>query len=82
MRSCILSVGTELLFGHTINTNATYLSKELNLLGFDVLYHFVVGDNDRRLGETLKYALEKCDLVITTGGLGPTEDACRKLRSA
>ena len=62
MRCCILSVGTELLFGHTINTNAAYLSKELNLLGFDVMYHFVVGDNDKRLSETLKSALEKCDL--------------------
>ena len=78
MRCCILSVGTELLFGHTINTNAAYLSKELNLLGFDVMYHFVVGDNDGRLSETLKSALEKCDLIITTGGLGPTEDDITK----
>ncbi|MDY6038133.1 MAG: competence/damage-inducible protein A [Eubacterium sp.] len=78
MRCGILGVGTELLFGHTINTNAAYLSKELNNLGFDVLYHFAVGDNEKRLRETIKHAMKKCDLIITTGGLGPTEDDITK----
>ncbi|MBK5262412.1 MAG: competence/damage-inducible protein A, partial [Peptostreptococcaceae bacterium] len=49
MKAAILSVGTELLFGQTINTNAAYLSQQLNLMGFDVMYHYTVGDNPKRL---------------------------------
>ncbi|MBK5263019.1 MAG: competence/damage-inducible protein A, partial [Peptostreptococcaceae bacterium] len=74
----ILSVGTELLFGQTINTNAAYLSQQLNLMGFDVMYHYTVGDNPKRLEEIICAAFKDCDLVITTGGLGPTQDDLTK----
>jgi nicotinamide-nucleotide amidase len=78
MQASILSVGTELLFGQTINTNAAFLSERLNRMGIDVMYHFTVGDNPIRLEEILKEALKKTDLVITTGGLGPTQDDLTK----
>ena len=86
MKSAILSVGTELLFGQIINTNTAYLSQQLNFLGIDVMYHYTVGDNPERLEEMIKMAFEDCDLVITTGGLGPTQDdmtkeiACKTLK--
>lgn len=78
MNSALISVGTELLFGQITNTNSVYLSKELNALGIDVLYHYTVGDNPDRLKDTLKQAMEKCDLIMTTGGLGPTQDDLTK----
>jgi len=78
MQASILSVGTELLFGQTINTNAAFLSERLNQMGIDVMYHFTVGDNPERLEEILEEALKKTDLVITTGGLGPTQDDLTK----
>ena len=78
MNTSIIAVGTELLFGQTVNTNAAYLSENLNHLGFNVMYHFVVGDNDGRLEHTLKRALTDTDLVIVTGGLGPTQDDMTK----
>ena len=78
MRTSIIAVGTELLFGQTVNTNATYLSRNLNLMGFDVMYHFVVGDNPDRLREKIGQAYEDTDLVILTGGLGPTQDDLTK----
>ena len=78
MKATILCVGTELLFGQTVNTNATYLSQQLQLLGIDVLYHFTVGDNPDRLRALLKTALDETDLVITSGGLGPTQDDLTK----
>jgi len=74
----ILAVGTELLMGQTVNTNATYLSQELNKLGISVYYHFTVGDNKDRGITMLKYLLEECDIVFTTGGLGPTQDDITK----
>ncbi len=78
MKTSIIAVGTELLFGQTVNTNATYLSRNLNLMGFDVMYHFVVGDNPLRLREKLAQAYEDTDLVLLTGGLGPTQDDLTK----
>lgn len=78
MKCTILTVGTELLFGHTVNTDAVYLSQKLNLMGIDVMYHHTVGDNPGRLEEMLRFALERCDLVITTGGTGPTQDDLTK----
>lgn len=78
MKTSILAVGTELLFGQTVNTNATFLSENLNLMGFDVMYHFVVGDNPARLREKLADAFADTDLVILTGGLGPTQDDLTK----
>lgn len=78
MRSAVLSVGTEILFGQITNTNSVYISQQLNLLGFDVLYHYTVGDNDGRLSEMVDLAFKDCDLIITSGGLGPTEDDMTK----
>lgn len=78
MKTSILAVGTELLFGQTVNTNAAFLSENLNLMGFDVMYHFVVGDNPLRLKEKLADAFVDTDLVILTGGLGPTQDDLTK----
>lgn len=78
MKAAILSVGTELLFGQITNTNSAFLSRHLNMLGFDVMYHYTVGDNPARLEETLRIAYRDCDLVITTGGLGPTQDDLTK----
>ena len=78
MKSAILTVGTEILFGQIVNTNAAYLSQQLNGLGFDVLYHFTVGDNPDRLKRALETCAKECDLIITTGGLGPTQDDLTK----
>lgn len=74
----ILSVGTELLLGSIVNTNAQYLSRRLSELGFDVFYTTVVGDNQNRLKSALKIAADRADAVITTGGLGPTTDDLTK----
>lgn len=78
MKSAILSVGTEILMGQILNTNTAYLTRELNNIGIDVMYHHTVGDNPKRLNETLDLLFRDCDLVITTGGLGPTQDDLTK----
>lgn len=78
MNAEIIAVGTEILLGDILNTNAQYLSKELALLGVNVFYQTVVGDNPQRLEETIFKAFERADVVITTGGLGPTEDDLTK----
>lgn len=64
--------------GQVVDTNSVYLAQQLKLLGFDVLYKYTVGDNDARLKEILGLAHRDCDLIITTGGLGPTEDDITK----
>ena len=78
MKTAILSVGTEILFGQIANTNTVFLSQQLNQLGFDVMYHYTVGDNALRLNDIIALAFRDCDLVITTGGLGPTQDDLTK----
>ena len=78
MKTAILTVGTEILFGQIVNPNAAYLSRELNNLGFDVMYHYSVGDNPKRLLELIHLAFRDCDMIITTGGLGPTQDDLTK----
>lgn len=78
MKASIIAVGTELLFGQVVNSNAAYLSENLNHMGFDVMYHFVVGDNPARLKEKLADAFADTDLVLLTGGLGPTQDDLTK----
>lgn len=78
MKAEIISVGTELLLGHTINTDAVYVARELAALGFDLMHIQVVGDNAERLEHALKDALQRSDIVITTGGLGPTKDDLTK----
>ena len=74
MRAEIISCGTELLLGHITDTNATYLAQSLAALGIDLYFVSQVGDNQGRIVETLRRAWERSDLVIITGGLGPTED--------
>lgn len=78
MKCELISVGTEILLGDIVNTNAAYLSKELAKLGIDVLFEHTVGDNEKRLKDTLSSALKKSDGVILTGGLGPTKDDITK----
>lgn len=74
MRAEILSVGTELLLGQIVDTNANFLAQELPALGVDLYFISQVGDNLERLSETIQRALKRSDVVICTGGLGPTED--------
>lgn len=78
MNAEIIAVGTELLLGHTINTDAATVARELSAFGIDVMHTQVVGDNSGRLGNCLREALERSDLVFTTGGLGPTDDDLTK----
>lgn len=78
MKTAILSVGTEILFGQIVNTNMVYLSQQMNMLGFDVMYHYTVGDNPKRVEEMIDLAFQDCDLILTTGGLGPTQDDLTK----
>jgi len=74
MKAEIIAIGTELLLGDIVNLNAAYLSQQLAGLGIDVFYHSVVGDNPSRINSSIKLALSRADIVITTGGLGPTVD--------
>lgn len=74
MKAEILSIGTELMLGQIVDTNAAYIAQQLPTLGIDLLYISQVGDNMGRLTETLSRALERSDLIFCTGGLGPTED--------
>src|SRR5947209_4857303 len=74
MRAEIMSVGTELLLGHITDTNANWLAQQLAALGIDLYYVSQVGDNLERLTQTLQRARERSDLVVISGGLGPTED--------
>lgn len=78
MKAEIIAVGTEILLGDIINTNAQYLSKSLADMGILVYHQSVVGDNSERLTEELKASFERADIVITTGGLGPTTDDLTK----
>ncbi len=74
----IVSVGTELLMGQICNTDAQYIAGKLAPLGFSVYYHTTVGDNVQRLTETVQRALSRSDIVLFTGGLGPTDDDLTK----
>ena len=74
----ILCVGTEILLGNIVNTNAAFLAEEIAKMGLSSYYQTVVGDNAQRLEDTLKLALSRSDIVILCGGLGPTEDDLTK----
>ena len=78
MKAEIIAVGTELLLGQIVNTNAQYLSQQLAGMGIDVYYQTVVGDNMERIKEALRLSSSRADIVILTGGLGPTEDDLTK----
>ncbi len=74
----LISVGTELLLGNIVNTNANYLSQKCAQLGFSLYYQVTVGDNEGRLCESIRTALNRSDILILTGGLGPTQDDMTK----
>lgn len=78
MNAEVLCIGTELLHGDITNTNAQFISKKLAEIGIDVYYHSVVGDNPSRMKEAFGLALSRADVVICTGGLGPTKDDITK----
>ncbi|GLY10417.1 competence/damage-inducible protein A [Pseudobacillus badius] len=78
MNAEIIAVGSELLLGQITNTNAQFLSQHLAEIGINVYYHTVVGDNSSRLLDAVKQAEERADLLIFTGGLGPTKDDLTK----
>lgn len=78
----LISVGTELLLGNIVNTNAAYLSEQCAALGLSCYFQSVVGDNEERLSMVLKCAMDRSDIVILSGGLGPTEDDLTKETAA
>lgn len=74
----LISVGTEILLGNIVNTNVTYLARKCASLGISVYHQVTVGDNENRLTEALQVALSRSDIIIMTGGLGPTQDDITK----
>jgi len=82
LKAEIISVGTEILLGNIVNTNAAFLAEECASLGISVFYQTTVGDNRERLLESMKLAAGRADLLIITGGLGPTEDDLTKETAA
>ena len=82
MRAEIIAVGTEILMGQIVNTNASYLADYLTQLGFDMYHQQVVGDNESRLLAVLDEASKRSELVVLCGGLGPTEDDLTKQTTA
>jgi nicotinamide-nucleotide amidase len=78
MNAEIIAVGSELLLGQIVNTNARFLSQQLAVLGIDVYFHTVVGDNSDRLKSAIEVAEKRAKIIIFTGGLGPTKDDLTK----
>lgn len=78
MKAEIIAVGTELLLGDILNTNSQFLARELANLGIDCYFQSVVGDNEKRLLDCIKIAFSRADMVILSGGLGPTQDDITK----
>ncbi len=74
MNAEILAIGSELLLGETVDTNSAYLARQLASIGIDLFRKSVVGDNEMRIAAAIDEALNRADLVICTGGLGPTVD--------
>lgn len=69
----LVTTGSELLLGQIVNTNSAYMAAGLNKIGFDVVYQTTIGDNQKRMTEAIEHALSRADIVITSGGLGPTQ---------
>ena len=78
MTAEIICVGTEILLGNIVNTNAAYLSERLAALGISVFFETTVGDNPERLEQVVHQGLERSDILILSGGLGPTKDDLTK----
>ncbi len=75
----LVTTGSELLLGEISNVDVQYLSQQLNTMGYSVIYHTTVGDNPQRMKQVLETALGRADMVITTGGLGPTQGDMTKI---
>jgi len=73
MKAEIIASGTELLLGETTDTNTPFIANQLAMMGIDLYYASIVGDNYPRFQEVLKHALDRSDIVVITGGLGPTK---------
>ena len=82
MKVELICVGTELLLGSIVNTNAAYLAEKCSGLGLSCYFQTVVGDNEERLSQAIKMAMGRSDIVILSGGLGPTEDDLTKETAA
>ena len=74
MNAEIITIGTELLLGEIVDTNSTYIARQLRDIGVSIYYVTTVGDNLERIAEAIRTSLARADVVITTGGLGPTVD--------
>ncbi len=74
MHAEIIATGSELLLGEQVDTNSTFIARKLREIGLNLYFKTVVGDNEQRMAETLSIALNRSDVIITTGGLGPTVD--------
>ena len=74
MNAEIIAIGTELLLGEIVDTNSAHIAKKLRTVGLNLFYTSSVGDNEQRITDVIKHGLERSDVVITTGGLGPTVD--------
>ena len=74
----LISVGTEILMGNIVNTNAAYLAEQCTMLGYSVYYQTTVGDNEKRLSDAIKTAMTRADIILLSGGLGPTMDDITK----
>src|SRR5512136_344213 len=74
MKAEIIAVGTELLLGQIVDTNSAYIAQQLTTVGVDLHFKCTVGDNLERIKSTLRNALNRADIIITTGGIGPTLD--------
>ena len=74
----IISVGTEIILGNTLNTNTHYISKKLSSIGINVQYHTAVIDNPNLLEDVINISMKRADLIVFTGGLGPTYDDMTK----
>ena len=74
----LVCVGTEILLGNIVNTNAAYLAEQCAMLGLSCYHQSVVGDNEQRMEETIRRAVSRSDIVILSGGLGPTKDDLTK----
>lgn len=78
MKCEIISIGDELLIGQTINTNASWLGDQLNQLGFDVVHGAMISDEKKAITDALDFSSNRSEIVIITGGLGPTKDDITK----
>jgi nicotinamide-nucleotide amidase len=78
LKVSILSIGDEICIGQVLNTNAQWIAEKCTEIGTEIVYHLSVGDNKERLIESLKYLEKSSDVIIMTGGLGPTSDDITK----